>query len=92
MKIILHSSDQSSLIKYMKLQIMELSHEVRQHLQIISEMSEMINRNIDLILLQRRHYDILIGKRSEISVITQRLQIDINDMDEHFNSYIKEYK
>ncbi|AEA16796.1 MerR family transcriptional regulator [Bacillus thuringiensis serovar chinensis CT-43] len=76
----------------MKLQIMELSHEVRQHLQIISEMSEMINRNIDLISLQRRHYDILIGKRSEISVITQRLQIDINDMDEHFNSYIKEYK
>ncbi|AHA72621.1 hypothetical protein CN971_30485 [Bacillus thuringiensis] len=92
MKIILHSSDQSSLIKYMKLQIMELSHEVRQHLQIISEMSEMINRNIDLISLQRRHYDILIRKRSEISVITQRLQIDINDMDEHFNSYIKEYK
>lgn len=66
---------------------MELSHEVRQHLQIISGMSEMINRNIDLISLQRRHYDILIGKRSEISVITQ-IMIWMNIL----ISYIKEYK
>ncbi|EEM16097.1 MULTISPECIES: MerR family transcriptional regulator [Bacillus] len=84
-KIILQSSDQNSLIKHMKSQIMELSHEVREHLQVISEMSEMINRSIDLISIQRRHYDILIGMRSEITVITQRLQIDINDIDEHFD-------
>lgn len=84
-KIILHSSDQNSLIKHMKSQIMELSHEVRQHLQIISGMSEMTNRNIDLISLQRRHYDILIGKRSEISVITQ-IRIWMNIL----ISYIKE--
>ncbi len=71
----------------MKSQIMELSHEVRQHLQIISGMSEMTNRNIDLISLQRRHYDILIGKRSEISVITQ-IMIWMNIL----ISYIKEYK
>lgn len=69
----------------MKSQIMELSHEVRQHLQIISGMSEMTNRNIDLISLQRRHYDILIGKRSEISVITQ-IRIWMNIL----ISYIKE--
>ncbi|MDC2865818.1 MerR family transcriptional regulator [Bacillus sp. BP-3] len=84
-KIILQAPDKNSLIKHMKLQIMELSHEVRQHLQVISEMSEMINRNMDIISTQRRHYDILIGMRSEITVITQRLQVDINDIDEHFD-------
>ena len=85
-KTILQSSDQNSLIEHMKSQIIELSNEVRQHLQVISEMSEVVKMNRDLNSAQRRNYDILIGMRSEITAITQRLQIDINDMDEHFDS------
>ncbi|MFJ8412368.1 MerR family transcriptional regulator [Bacillus paramycoides] len=85
-KIILQSSDQDSFIKHMRSQIIELSHEVKQHLQVISEMNEMINMNRDLHAIQHKTYDIFIGMRGEITVVTQRLQIDINDMDDYFHS------
>ncbi|MFB5252783.1 MerR family transcriptional regulator [Bacillus mycoides] len=83
-KIILQSSDQDSFIKHMQSQIIELSHEVKQNLQVISEMNEMVNMNNGLNIARHRSYDILIGMRNEITVIAQRLQIDIDDMDDYF--------
>lgn len=83
-KIILQSSDQDSFIKHMQAQIIELSHEVKQNLQVISEMNEMVSMNNGLNIARHRSYDILIGMRNEITVIAQRLQIDIEDMDDYF--------
>ncbi|PES97640.1 MerR family transcriptional regulator [Bacillus cereus] len=83
-KVILQSSDQNSFIKHMQEQIIELSHEVKQNLQVISEMNEMVSINNGLNIARHRSYDILIGMRNEITVIAQRLQIDIDDMDDYF--------
>lgn len=83
-KIILQSSDQDSFVKHMQAQIIELSHEVKRNLQVISEMNEMVNVNNGLYIARHRSYDILIGMRNEITVITQRLQINIDDMDDYF--------
>lgn len=76
----------------MQAQIIELSHEVKQNLQVISEMNEMVNMNHALNTACHRNYDILIGMRNEITVIAQRLQIDIDDMDDYFMIYMKTYK
>lgn len=70
----------------MQSQIIELSHEVKQNLQVISEMNEMVNMNHGLNIACHRSYDILIGMRNEMTVIAQRLQIDIDDMDDYFYS------
>ncbi|CAM4398221.1 MerR family transcriptional regulator [Bacillus manliponensis] len=83
-KMILHSSNQNVFLDHMRSQISELSHEVQQNLQIISEMTEIIDTNTNLISRQQRPYDILSGMRNEITVITQRLQMNIHDMDKHF--------
>ncbi|MDR4983884.1 MerR family transcriptional regulator [Bacillus cereus] len=83
-KVILQSSDQNSFIKHMQEQIIELSHEVKQNLQVISEMNEMVSMNNGLNIARHRSYDILIGMRNEITVIAQRLQIDIDEMDDYF--------
>ncbi|HDR7912886.1 TPA: MerR family transcriptional regulator [Bacillus wiedmannii] len=83
-KIILQSSDQDSFIKHMQAQIIELSLEVKQNLQVISEMNEMVNMNHALNTACHRNYDIFIGMRNEITVIAQRLQINIDDMDDYF--------
>ncbi|SCC42571.1 MerR family transcriptional regulator [Bacillus mycoides] len=85
-KIILQASDQDSFIKHMQSQIIELSHEVKQNLQVISEMNEMVSMNNGLNIARHRSYDILIGMRNEMTVIAQRLQIDIDDMDDYFYS------
>jgi DNA-binding transcriptional MerR regulator len=85
-KIILQSSDQNTFIQHMQSQIIELSHEVRHNLQIISEMTEIVHTNTDLISRQHRHYDILSGMRNEVTAITQRLHMNIHDMDEHLES------
>ncbi|CKF08576.1 Transcriptional regulator%2C effector-binding domain/component [Bacillus paranthracis] len=68
----------------MQAQIIELSHEVKQNLQVISEMNEMVNVNNGLNIARHRNYDILVGMRNEITVIVQRLQINIDDMDDYF--------
>ncbi|MEH7814762.1 MerR family transcriptional regulator, partial [Bacillus toyonensis] len=83
-KIILQSADQDSFVEHMQSQIMELSHEVKQNLQVISEMNEIVNMNKGLNIARHRSYDILIGMRNEITVIAQKLQIDIDDMDDYF--------
>ena len=83
-KTILKSPDQDSFITHMQSQIIELSHEVKQNLQVISEMNEMVSMNNGLNIARHRSYDILIGMRNEITVIAQRLQIDIDDMDDYF--------
>lgn len=82
--IILQSADQDSFVEHMQSQIMELSHEVKQNLQVISEMNEIVNMNKGLNIARHRSYDILIGMRNEITVIAQKLQIDIDDMDDYF--------
>lgn len=40
--------------------------------------------NNGLHIARHRSYDILIGMRNEITVITQRLQMNIDDMDDYF--------
>jgi len=89
-KVILQSSDQESFIHHMQAQIIELSHEVKQNLQVISEMNEMVNMNTALNIARHRSYDILIGMRNEITVIAQRLQIDIDYMDDYFYDLYEE--
>lgn len=74
----------------MQAQIIELSHEVKQNLQVISEMNEMVNMNTALNIARHRSYDILIGMRNEITVIAQRLQIDIDYMDDYFYDLYEE--
>ncbi|GGE61767.1 MerR family transcriptional regulator [Priestia taiwanensis] len=88
-KLILHSSDQDTFIGHMQAQIIELSHEVKQNLQIISEMTEILHTNTELIPKQHRAYDILSGMRNEATVITQRFKMNIHDMDIHFESLYK---
>ncbi|MEH7282205.1 MerR family transcriptional regulator, partial [Bacillus toyonensis] len=80
-KIILQSADQDSFVEHMQSQIMELSHEVKRNLQVISEMNEIVNMNKGLNIARHRR---LIGMRNEITVIAQNLQIDIDDMDDYF--------
>ncbi len=47
-------------------------------------MNEMVNVNNGLNIARHRNYDILVGMRNEITVIVQRLQINIDDMDDYF--------
>ncbi len=83
-KVILQSSDQDSFIHHMQAQIIELSHEVKQNLRVISEMNEMVNMNTALNIARHRNYDILIGMRNEMTVIAERVQIDIEELDDYF--------
>ncbi len=61
LKSILQSADEDSFVEHMQSQIMELSHEVKQNLQVISEMNEIVNMNKGLNIARHRSYDILIG-------------------------------
>lgn len=88
----MQSSDQDSFVQHIQSQIIELSHEVKQNLQVISEMNEMVKVNSSLNIARHRNYDILMGMRNEVTIITQRVKIDIDDMDDYFMTYMKRYK
>lgn len=91
-KLILQSSNQRIVTEYMQSQINELSNEVRQNLHIISEMKEIIHKNSGWISNQYKQYDILTGIRNEVSAITQRVHMNILDMDEHFEFLYEQIK
>ncbi|OJD99600.1 MerR family transcriptional regulator [Bacillus cereus] len=89
-KIVLQSSDQDSFVQHIQSQIIELSHEVKQNLQVISEMNEMVKVNSSLNIARHRNYDILMGMSNEVTIITQRVKIDIDDMDDYFYDLYEE--
>ncbi|PFB88821.1 MerR family transcriptional regulator [Bacillus thuringiensis] len=89
-KIVLQSSDQDSFVQHIQSQIIELSHEVKQNLQVISEMNEMVMVNSSLNIARHRSYDILMGMRNEVTIITQRVKIDIDDIDDYFYDLYEE--
>lgn len=85
-KTILQTSDRKFFIEFIHSKINELSNEVNRYRQIIAEMQEMIEKKEDIIRGKRRSYDILLGMRNEVSVISQSLLIRIADMDKYMDS------
>ncbi|WP_152395920.1 MerR family transcriptional regulator [Paenibacillus guangzhouensis] len=85
-RTILQTSDLESVTGLMHSKIRELSHEMNQYKQIIAEMQEMIDHKVDLTPGERRSYDILLGMRNEIHVLSQRVQMNIDHMDEYIDS------
>lgn len=63
---------------------------MKQNLQVISEMNEMVMVNSSLNIARHRSYDILMGMRNEVMLITQRVKIDIDDMDDYFYDLYEE--
>lgn len=86
----MQSSDRDSFVQHIQSQIIELSQEVKQNLQVISEMNEMVMVNSSLNIARHRSYDILMGMRNEVMLITQRVKIDIDDMDDYFYDLYEE--
>ncbi|MBD8497912.1 MerR family transcriptional regulator [Paenibacillus arenosi] len=85
-RTIVQSSDRALFPQLVQTKISELSNEVNRYRQIIAEMQEMMETNLDRIQGDRRPYDIWIGTRHEASVLSQRLQINIKDMDKHIDA------
>ncbi|MFD0621337.1 MerR family transcriptional regulator [Paenibacillus sp. GCM10027629] len=85
-RTILQTSDRDSVTGLMHSKIRELSYEMNQYKQIIAEMQELIEFKVDLISGKRRSYDILLGMRNEVNVLSQRVQMNINNMDEYIDS------
>ncbi|ETT86592.1 MerR family transcriptional regulator [Viridibacillus sp. FSL R5-0477] len=91
-RTILQSSDSTLFIEMIYAKINEISKEMSRYRQIITEMHEMIEKNEDLIQGERKSYDILLGMRKEIRVVSQRLQINIDDMDKYIDSFYDKAK
>ena len=85
-KTILQTPDRESLTKLIHSKVHELSNEMNRFKQIIAEMQEMIEDKVDFVPIERRSYDILLGMRNEIRILSQRVQMNIDDMDKHIDS------
>ncbi|WP_028594585.1 MerR family transcriptional regulator [Paenibacillus assamensis] len=85
-KTIVQASDRALFPKLVQSKINELSSEVNRYRQIIAEMQEMMDTNLDIIQGERRPYDIWLGMRNEIRILSQRLQIHIKDMDKYIDA------
>ncbi|MCR8844467.1 MerR family transcriptional regulator [Paenibacillus sp. SC116] len=85
-KSILQTSDKTFFPELMVAKVNELSDEMNRYRQIISEMQEMMETNTDIIRGERRPYDIWLGMRNEIIVLSQRLQANIKDMDKYVDA------
>ncbi|MFE4571720.1 MerR family transcriptional regulator [Paenibacillus chitinolyticus] len=85
-RIILQTSDREWFTGLIHSKIHELSNEMNRYKQIIAEMQEMIEDKVDFIPGERRSYDILLGMRNEIRILSQRVQMNMNDMDKHIDS------
>ena len=85
-RTILQSSDSTIFIGMIQTKIDEISNEMSRNRQIIAEMQEMTEKKVDILQGVRRSYDISLGIRNEISVVSQRLQINIDDMDRYIDS------
>ncbi|OPA79085.1 MerR family transcriptional regulator [Paenibacillus selenitireducens] len=89
-RTILQTSDREWFTGLMHSKIHELSNEMNRYKQIIAEMQEMIEDKVDLILGERSSYDILLGMRNEIRVLSQRVQMNIANMDKYVDSLYEE--
>ncbi|WP_028778579.1 MerR family transcriptional regulator [Shimazuella kribbensis] len=85
-RTILQTSDKELFIEFIRSKINELSYEVNRHIKIITEMQEMVEKKADSLREERRLYDIFLGIRNEMEVISLRLQMNIVDMDKHIDS------
>jgi len=85
-RTILQTSDREGFTELIHSKIHELSNEMNRYKQIIAEMQEMIEDKVDLIPGERRSYDILLGMRNEIPVLSQRMQMNIANMDKYMDS------
>ncbi|MFJ6264807.1 MerR family transcriptional regulator [Lysinibacillus xylanilyticus] len=85
-RAILQSSDSTMFISMIHTKIEEISNEMSRNKQIVLEMQELIEKKADLFQGVRKLYDISLGIRNEISVVSQRLQINIDDMDRYIES------
>ncbi|WP_427109367.1 MerR family transcriptional regulator [Lysinibacillus xylanilyticus] len=85
-RTILQSSDSTMFISMIHTKIDEISNEMSRNKQIVLEMQELIDKKADLFQGVWRSYDISLGIRNEISVVSQRLQINIDDMDRYIDS------
>ncbi|GGI46595.1 MerR family transcriptional regulator [Paenibacillus marchantiophytorum] len=89
---IFQTADEKSLNEWMLLKIQELSNEINSHREIIADMQGIIDQEADMIHREGRIYDVLFGKRSEIPILSQRLRINIADMDHYIDSLYIEAK
>ncbi|MFJ7920320.1 MerR family transcriptional regulator [Lysinibacillus fusiformis] len=85
-KVILESTDITMFIGMINSKIDEILNEMNRNRKILAEMQELIEKKVDILQGVRKSYDILLGIRNEISVISQRLYININDMDKYIDS------
>lgn len=85
-RTILQSSDSTMFISMIHTKIDEISNEMSRNKQIVLEMQELIDKKADLFQGVWRSYDISLGIRNEISVVSQRLQINIDEMDRYIDS------
>ncbi|WP_155592217.1 MerR family transcriptional regulator [Lysinibacillus cavernae] len=79
-------SDSTIFTGMIQTKIDEISNEMSQNRQIIAEMQELIEKKVDLLQGIGRSYDILLGMRNETSVVSQRLHINLDDMDRYIDS------
>ncbi len=79
-KTILHTSEQKLVTRLLCLKIKELSKEINQNRNSISEIQNIIEKKGGLIKGEQKGHDILLGIREERKVISQRMQININYM------------
>ncbi|WP_314588143.1 MerR family transcriptional regulator [Paenibacillus terrigena] len=89
-RAILQTSDREWFTGLIHSKIHELSNEMNRYKQIIAEMQEMIEDKVDLIPGERISYDILLGMRHEIRVLSQRVQMNIANMDKYVDSLYEE--
>lgn len=85
-RTILQTQDKESLTRMIHSKIDELSNELNRFKQIIAEMQEMIEYNVDLVPVERRSYDVLLGMRNEIRILSQRVQMNMDSMDNYIDS------
>ncbi|MCR8642955.1 MerR family transcriptional regulator [Paenibacillus sp. N1-5-1-14] len=84
--VILQTSDKESISHLIHSKIAELSNEVNSYKQIIFEMQELIEDKNVFASVDRRSYDILLGMRKETCVLSQRMKMNLDHMDEHIDS------
>ncbi|MFD0590980.1 MerR family transcriptional regulator [Paenibacillus sp. GCM10027627] len=80
------TSNEEHLSDWMHCKIRELSGEMSQYKGIIAEMQGIIDQKAVSLPRETRAYDILCGMRNEVSVIRQRVQMNIAGMDKYVDS------
>lgn len=85
-RTILQTPDKEALTRLIHSKIDELSNEMNRFKLIIAEMQEMIEDKADLVPVEKRSYDVLLGMRNEIRILSQRVQMKLDHMDKYVDS------